>query len=1659
MCACGNRCRTPGEYRQIELESVRGRVSVSGIDPEVVEQSLGQNSPSQDVYFDLQLDHDTTYVVKIEEGVRDITGHSFPAYEFSFTTREYEPEQPPRYFVLRNPGAVSQFSDSREQVLYFEAAEISAVDFRLQRLTNIDAAILSRDWISYRARRSCPEQDPFREWTETIEEELRGAVRLYSTVLGGTKVLPKGHYCLVVLPREPVSSNRGGDQRRILVSIVDTALITKLAHDQLVVWALDYDTGKPASAIQVHTSPIPARYYDSEASLSEQVGATDSVGLAQFTVPVQRSSYESWSQPDRHLVLIDGKQRLGLTATPWQLGYLPQTLDIYPRPVAPRSLAYIFSDRPIYRPGETVSLKGIVRFDDDAILSVPSTESTFELTITDPQGSEILASETSTNELGSFSIQVALATDAPTGNYSVRLSEADGRRIGYARFRVAEYRVPEFEVNVEAVERDYVAGDDVQVEVTARFLFGQPVTGAGVEWRARSWPTFIRVEGYEDYSFEEYYYYLRYRGRWNYERGRGVAQTDAAGNVPLDISTDAATSWPTQQFSIDATVTDQNAQTLAGATTVTVHPASWYPGIKPNSYLARAGEPLRVHLVSVDYRRRVAPQRPMTVRIFEGVYPASHHFKTTPRETQLTVLNLTTGDDGETSFEFIPPKAGRYRLVAESRDDAGRVAYADSFVWVSGSDIAVWQSGDQPYFKLFGDRESYEVGDLAEVLVPAPYAGAVGLVTIARGGVLSTEVRKFETNSEVLRIPIEDRFIPNVYVSVTLYRPPTSEDQYPRINIGYLELSVSTSPRELSVSIEPDRDQAVPGDTVTYDVTVTDSHGRGVESEVSVAVFDRAVLSLVDGTDRAILESFWYERPLSVHTGTSLAVSVDRRNEQFQGSSRGDLRDDPRQRDRSDSFESDSGMAEESAGEQGPPELRPPAEQGGPSSIRSNLQSTALWRGHVRTDGNGQASIELTLPDNTTTWRAHARAVASNTRVGEGTHDLLATKQLLLRPVLPRFLRVGDTVELGVIVQNATAEARNVTLSIAAEGVTLEETTPRTALIAPGSSGIFRWSATAAKEGQATIRFDATARGIAADAVEASLPIHLDVTPESTATSGVVEDAPVVETVYIPDYALSEHGSLEVALDASLVGAMKNELAHLQPSPSQVESIVRVASRVVATIAVQRTRPEELMVAQMHQLRTDLATLTKRQRVDGSWTWCHSCTGTNMWVTGWMLFALAEAREAGHSIPQFHFDEAVSQVANFVEHNIGTVQPPDPNQHAYLLYALSKLDNRSAVDQHLAEGVQGALQTILDNNRLTLTNWGRAYLLLGLISAGADRSHDGVRALVNDLTSRAIAGGNGNHWEDQRQPGSMHNGIVRTTAIVMQALIEADPDHPLLAQTARWLVLARSADRWQSSVGRAQALSSLGSYAQLTQETSEAYGYQVLLNARVLLDGRFDGAADQTSDRATVLLDELPGGEFSRVQLQRDAAGSGRMYYGLNLRYVTHAQSVEALSRGFSVSRRYSLLSEPEREVSTVSLGDLVRVTITIVAPANRLFVSVEDLLPAGLEPIDVQLNVVSPGLKERLRNDQRQARSYSAPDYSAPWFSWYYSPWEQVDIRDDRVTLLASLLLTGVHEYVYYARASTPGDFFVAPIHAQESYVPGVFDRSDSSRFSIVSD
>ena len=1589
----------------MDPDTLEGKLGVTDFTQEEVDR--GSYRYDRAIGLNLALKPSTAYTVTLAPGATDRYGQVMGGYRFSFTTGALEPS-----VSLALPGyqPTATFSSAAEPLLYFQVVNTPNVAFTLWPLTPSEGRALLGNPNAAADRNFRPSQEPLRKWAESVEGP-RDSVIVGRTSLSvsGHGPLPKGFYFV---------RTDGQYLSQAAFAVVDAVLVTKLSQDELLVWALDHQTGGAIPRIGLRAEGF---------GLAPTDAVTDANGVASFKVPPPLPT----TSGDRayYVTTAQGAGWFGVMSTRWSPGASPYQFGLPAEYYAREWVGQVYTDRPIYRPGENVEYKVIVRADDDARYSVPAADAPFELVLHNARYQEVQRQDLKLNAFGSFAGRFAIPADAPLGDYSFTV-QRKGTQYGIAgnSFLVAEFRKPEFQVDLAPKRPSVVDGDRIEADTTASFFFGGPVAGAKVDWSVVAEPFAMRPKGLEFYSFVDYDYARAAVSR-DATRAKGTATTDERGVARISVPAALSPNEGAQTFVVSATVTDQNAQAVAGSTKVVVHPAELSAGIRPTQYVATAGRDARLDLVTVDTEGNPLPGQTVTVKVYdrdwvttkEAVPGGGRRYQSVPKDTLLQTLSARSGADGKASVTFQPAKPGTIRAVAEVSDARGHTARAAAFLWISSAGtaggFAIWQVTNDDTIKLVADKDRYEVGDTAEVLVPAPFAGATGLVTVERGKVITRNVQRFETNSERLRIPITERSVPNVFVSVVLYRPPTTDDPIPRYKVGYVQLPVSTSTRVLNVAVKPDRERTKPGDTVRYDVKVTDKSGKGVRAEVSVAVIDKAVLALQDERGPDGLRAFWFERGLAVNTASSMAVSMDRYN---------------------DTIAIGFGAAGVGKGGSGLVTTQP----------RKDFRNTAYWSAQVVTKDDGTASVDVKIPDNLTTWRTQARAISGDTMVGEGTSELVSTQPLLVRPALPRFLRVGDSAELRALVRNGTTASSDVRVTLKAEGVTVSGPLTRTVTIAAGDSALVSWPSKTEVEGTATIGFDATGSGGLADSVELQIPAVGDVTPETVSTGGVVSTEAQSEALYLPAFANTKRGSLEVAVRSALVGSMAGELGLLAPYTN--EGAERVASRLIATLAVRRAEKSAGAApsASDGRVASDLAGLIGRQRPDGGWAWCDDpACQSDPNVSGWVLLALGEARRDGLAVDPNVATRAAGYVFAAVNRTADVASPADPSFKAFLLAALAAAGEG---DRALVPA-----RALFEQYRSQLTSWGRAYLVMALTDAKVGADDPQVRMLFNDLAAATIPNANGNHWEDKS--GASFMTSTGTTAVATLAIGRVQVDHALLPQTVRWLVLGRTAEYWHSSIDRALGILALTNYAAKTGELGGDYSYKVLLDDKDVLAGLVKPGTAPTTAEKTVPIGALKPGATSILAFQRDYDRPGRLYYTLNFKYMTPAKEIEALNRGFALSRSYSLLDAPDRPITGAKLADTVRVTMTIIVNADRNFVVIEDLLPAGLEAVDARLKNVDPALKQKLAAERLRSLERKAGGYQAPWFGWYYSPWQQVELRDDRAVLYADHLPKGVYEYVYYARATTPGDFFVAPAHAEETYFPEVFGRSDSARFTVT--
>jgi len=1625
----------------MDPESLDGNFSISPPVSATEVYTYWWDSDTQlEISFPIEPNSD--YEVTIGGDVRGRYGHELgESTTIRWRTRAYNP-----LLYLHSPGKVSTYNAYTETLAYVTVRNLGRIEFALYRMPLEDFLQANSSW-NYWKEYSPAAEHLVRQWTMDVAPLLNKRA-IYGTRLSEDGLLEPGLYYLEVrpdydsiYPEARYTEYLPGTSREMLV-LSRYNLSLKTSGDEVLLWATDLRTGDVLPDLPV------VLMSQGGTALAEGTTDQDGVFVGERRGDRVFAFLGDPHRPDRDFAAVISRWDDGIS--PWQFD-LP--VEYYSAPFA----GYLFTDRPIYRPGQTVYFKGIVREDDDAHYSLPTSDDEVHLEITDPEGKIVFADDLTLGEMGTLDGELALDEEASLGIYTIRANYLAHKEARYhTTFQVAEYRKPEFQVDVETDRPEYVQGDEINVTAQATYFFGGPVANADVRYVVLSADYFFAYQGKGWWDFADYDYWRSGGGGPYGERiadGEGV--TDDEGRFIFSLEADIAAKLASQLFTLEVTVTDVNDQEVSNRTEAIVHKGTYYIGLRPERYVGTAGRENRVNLITVDWESEPVPGREVTVVFAEHKWysvqkqaeDGRYYWESVVEDIPVFTTTVTTDDGGEATVSFTPESGGIYKVIAtgspptsppqagapplSSPPQAGGIEGGEvrtsTYMWVSGREYINWRQENNDRIELVTDKRQYKVGDTATILVPHPYQGEVeALVTIERGHIYDHWVQTLETNSEQIEIPITEDLIPNVFVSVIIVKGVDENNPLPGFKIGYAQLSIETTEKELNITLTPDKpadEYYRPGKTVTYDVEVSDSHGNPVEAELALNLVDLAVLTLADRPGPGLVGYFWRERGLGVRTASGLTLSGDRISEEM--------------------GEEVKGLGGGGGGEEFGP-------------VRRRFPDLAYWNPNLRTNEDGHAQISVELPDNLTTWRLGARGVTAETLVGEADVDIISTKDLLVRTVAPRFFVVGDQAELAAVVHNNTAEPLEVEVVFEAQGLQINEpalsaaegSASRRISVSANDKTKVVWSVTVEDVEEVTLLFGARGGGYS-DGVEITLPVYRYSTPEVVATAGYFDaDGQRLEAVALPLSYDPTQGELSIHVDPSLAAGMTDGLDYLEHYP--YECTEQTVSRFLPNVVTYRAFEElglerpDLEARLPDLVGQGLQRLYNQQHYDGGWGWW--TTGpSNPYLSAYVLLGMIEAERAGFVVDGGVMERAVE----FLQGSL--ISPRDvelhwqANQQAFILYVLAEA----------GYGDLGRASTLF-RRRDALDIFGKAYLAMtfGLLEQQAR-----VTTLLSDINSAAILSATGAHWEEEQTDYYSMNTDTRSTAIVLAALARLDPENALAPNAVRWLMVVRKDGYWETTQETAWAILALTDWMVATGELEGAYDWHVIVNGELLGEGSVDADNVDETVELQIAVAKLLADEANRVVIERWApegrkAGDGRLYYSMYLRYFKPVEEVTALNRGIIVSRRYTSADcDPEEEevcpaLGQAQVGDVIRVKLTIIAPHDLHYVVVEDPFPAGAEGIDQSLKTTSVALEQS---------GLTRTDRYDPWsgYGWWW--FDHTELRDEKAVLFAAYLPRGTYEYVYLIRASLAGEYRVIPTHAYEMYFPEVFGRSDGGMFTIT--
>ncbi len=1270
---------------------------------------------------------------------------------------------------------------------------------------------------------------------------------------------------------------------------------------------------------------------------------------------------------------------------------------------------FLHSDRGLYRPGDTVHLRGLARtMKLGGALRVPSARKVV-VSVRDPRGEEILSKKLSLSRFGGFSLDVPTGEGARLGDYRVTATIGDGAFV--ERFSVEQYRAAAFEVKLPPPGREPVAGETIQLTAEARYLYGAPLRSGALTWRVYRRNRAVAFPKLPDFDFgDARTWYDDYVSRSAVSESlvrEDEQKLDGTGRAQLALKLEKDDFRAAQDLMVTAEVQDETHQTIAANVAIPAHPSGVYFGIDRGSPIGGSGGGRLIKVVAVDPKgQRIAASATLRVqkRDWSCVWEAWGYqgsYRCDKKEPEVLRQAISIPAAGTAEVRFVPPSPGDYFVIVEGADGAGNPAGSASELWAWGDGDAGWQAEDNERFDIIADKPKYAAGDTARLLLKTSVHEATGLLTIERDGVIERRLINVGKGTSTIEVPIKESYGPNVYASVVLVKGRTGKGSrgLPLMRMGMTTLPVDTGAKRLTVAVTTDRESYRPGDPVTADLRVTDAAGKPVQAEVALSAADEGVLTLIAFKTPDPIATFYSPWGLGVATATQyerLAHLPEPGEERYATGGDG----------------------------------------GAPGTFRSRFLATAYWNPAIETDAGGHARVTFDAPDNITAYRLMAVAADAGERFGSGERRITVRKPLQLLAAMPRFLNAGDESRGGVLLVNETGKAGTAVIDATVTGARLHHGAHQEVTVAAGGRVPVAFPLRAERAGELKLRVKATLGG-ETDGIEIKLPVKYPAPIETQlVATGSTRDA-VTLPVKLPAGVLPGSASLEVSTDPDGVAGLEEGLRDLIEYP--YGCLEQTTSRLIPLVAVEElARALKLPGldgrALQAYIRAGLGKLERFQTDDG---------GYSLWVggepepflTAFALWGLKVARDAGHPIPKGEIERGVAWLHRALGRDAKVSGPVDDllgemGSRAFAVHVLALLDSPDP----------GYASKLLEQKN-DLPRFGTAFLAQAL-ALNLGPKHAAVTGLLDDLAGAIEA--KGPVALIRERPG--HNlgyymsDDTRTTAIATDAFLDLRPEEPSLPWLVKGLFGQRREGRWETTQDNLFGLVSLVHYVK--SRPASGVGVTAQWGGKTILDGHLAGKTVHIK-RATVPLDV---GHPAADPLTIKAAG-GEVFYSTLLRFRRELGSQQPVASGISVRREYldPESDEPIDPAKGIKVGQMVRVRVTVSPGDWGKHLAVDDPLPAGLEAVNAKL--ATSGGPPRARNDRHRGEQ----DLDERW----WTPAAR-EMRDDRVLIFIEDLYPGPASFTYLARATTAGTYVVPGIAAGEMYEPAIIARTAPLTFVV---
>jgi len=1251
------------------------------------------------------------------------------------------------------------------------------------------------------------------------------------------------------------------------------AFVTKQSSSDTIVFVAEKDTGKAVESADVIM-------IDEKTGEQYFTGKTDDDGLVKFNDPTREKS----------LVIVKKESNCAVSDPDYYAKSFFGVGGI---------TAFLYTDRPVYRPADTVYFKGVVRNFSSDKYSVASGQGSVE--ILNPEGKTIVSGVPAaiSSDQGSFSGEFNLPDDPDImlGVYTIVLNFNNKKYS--SEFSVEAYKKPTFLVTATVPKNTYVGSQTIPVKISAKYHYGAPLANMEVDCKV-----FRRAKYY--YSpvgllpfFADAGEYL---GLSDNNNPREVIlekklklNDDGAGEFsfkPENITDDYV-------YTIIASATAENS-TISGSTSLSVNRCAFFIKVEKENALYSPGDKAEFKVSLVPFDNTLTPEEKKEavsgIKIKSEFF--TRDFRNISQEAGRKLVDSEknkTDEKGSTVFKYKIPSSGHFIAEFSAEDNSGEETISTTALWASSKEDSITTNFKNLTLSL--NKDIYQEGDTAELFILTPASGAVFLITIEGDRIFKTEVVKIDGNTLKYPVKIKEEMMPNFTVSVV---------QFAANEVFKNEIKIVAPPVQKFLTVDLKTDKAVykPGESVTIDLSTMNHKGSGESAEVSVAVVDEAVYQIQEDKNPKLSTYFYSPRRNNVG-------SVYSSEYKFYG------------------YAEEANLKLALNKKKNPPlavlkEL---------DETREKFKDTAYWTAKVMTDASGKASLKFLLPDNLTKWRITALAITPDTKVGQTTAAFTAKKDFMVKGVIPSYIIKGEEFIVSANLRNITNNALDANVAVEVKGgVITGEANKTTALKANENKTVYFKIKTEKdmKQDSLTVVFKGTA-GSLSDAESLKLPAKNYGVNISNNYTALIDGSTSVE---IPVSDKYKNVKLEMLLSPGRGSAVRESLSYLADYP--YGCIEQTMSRFMPLLAAKKVGyiSPELDEKLPKMTAAGINLIRSHQKPDGGFGW-FSEKDSDAKMTAFVYKGMAICKKINGKSD----DDVMVNARRFLYDYIA-YQNPDDFTRVYILGCLSE-----------AGKIEDSMLNKALEKKSSFNLYTKALMAVTLVNSGRiDEAKEIYKDAIDD------SGYMKKDYLEDKSASWETDDVECASALLLCAarLNEYMEDQEVLSEL---LIRSRSGIAWKNSRDTAEAVLAISEYLAKAQKKETASEIAVSVNGQDA--GTFTASPDAVL-KGKASFDLSTGSIVSgKNTISFEKKSGEKVYASIVMACLDTSESFKSIDNGTTVSRNYYKVNVgSDGKLNTDStnnfkIGDLVMVELEISKNKSKdSYFIIEDTTPSGFSVV-----------------------------------------------------------------------------------------------------------